>query len=236
VAMVLVARETARGILPGLACHPLVCDLATADDLPETLAKMSIPAKGRLLTFFGMLPNFEPEIILPRLTSLLGNEDKLLLSANLAPGSDYAEGVRKILPLYDNPLTREWLMMFLTDVGIENADVPVQSLSFDFSGFAEISVSGRATGAALFLVPAYAGARAEVGEFFWPAAHRAMDYPLRRRSRVPASAHGLMAREASDNHLRPLLAQTIAMSTRRLRRLKLAFTKARRRFARTSGP
>ena len=43
-------------------------------------------------------------------------------SANLAPGPDYAAGVRKILPLYDNPLTRDWLVTFLLDLGVEATD------------------------------------------------------------------------------------------------------------------
>ena len=48
--------------------------------------------------------------------------DYLLFSANLAPGADYAAGVQRILPLYDNALTRDWLMTFLLDVGVEAKD------------------------------------------------------------------------------------------------------------------
>jgi hypothetical protein len=69
-----------------------------------------------------MIPNFEPQLILPRLASLVRPGDWLLLSANLAPGPDYAAGVRRILPLYDNPLTRDWLMTFLLDLGMEKDD------------------------------------------------------------------------------------------------------------------
>jgi hypothetical protein len=69
-----------------------------------------------------MMPNFEPKIILPRLGSLLREKDQLLLSANLAPGSDYTQGIQKILPLYDNPPTRAWLMTFLLDLGVAAAD------------------------------------------------------------------------------------------------------------------
>ena len=122
VAMVLTATRTATERLPRLVCHPLVCDLGAADDLLETLATMPLPQGPRLITFFGMLPNFEPDVVLPRLARLVRAEDTLLLSANLAPGEDYAEGMRGILPLYDNPLTREWLMMFLVDLGIEASD------------------------------------------------------------------------------------------------------------------
>ena len=64
-----------------------------------------------------MIPNFEPEQILPKLASLIRPNDFLLFSANLAPGKNYAAGVKKILPQYDNCLTRDWLMTFLIDLG-----------------------------------------------------------------------------------------------------------------------
>ena len=66
-----------------------------------------------------MIPNFEPKQILPKLASLVRPKDFLLFSANLAPGKDYAAGVKRVLPQYDNPLTRDWLMTFLIDLGIE---------------------------------------------------------------------------------------------------------------------
>jgi uncharacterized SAM-dependent methyltransferase len=122
-AMVLVARETAMaGGLPEGNCHPLVCDLATADNLAEVLAQQTAPEAARLITFFGMIPNFEPQVILPRLARLVRPSDYLLFSANLAPGPDYAAGVQRILPLYDNELTRDWLMTFLLDLGLERSD------------------------------------------------------------------------------------------------------------------
>ncbi len=117
-AMVLTAQQTASAVLPLDHCSPVVCDLAGGDN-PALLFAEQHPA---LITFFGMIPNFEPDIILPRLASLVGPEDALLFSANLAPGEDYDTGVRKILPQYDNVLTRDWLMAFLFDLGIESAD------------------------------------------------------------------------------------------------------------------
>ena len=122
VAMVLVAREAALSVMPDKDCHPLVCDLATADDLAGILQGQTNPDAARLVTFFGMIPNFEPQIILPRLAGLLRPADYLLFSANLAPGSDYSAGVQRILPLYDNELTRDWLMTFLLDLGVERDD------------------------------------------------------------------------------------------------------------------
>src|SRR5581483_7945753 len=35
---------------------------------------------------------------------------------------DYAAGTKRILPLYDNELTRDWLMTLLLDLGVEHAD------------------------------------------------------------------------------------------------------------------
>ena len=69
-----------------------------------------------------MIPNFEPEEILPKLASLVRGKDFLLFSANLAPGKNYGEGMKKILPQYDNALTADWLMTFLLDLGIEKHD------------------------------------------------------------------------------------------------------------------
>jgi hypothetical protein len=90
--------------------------------LPAVFDQTLAPEAARLITFFGMIPNFEPDLILPRLASLLRPPDTLLFSANLAPGPDYAAGVRQILPQYDNPPTREWLLTFLLDLGVERAD------------------------------------------------------------------------------------------------------------------
>ncbi len=118
-AMVLVARQTALAVVPGKNCFPFVCDLATTDDLPAVLDLRITHHASRIVTFFGMIPNFEPKQILPKLASLVRPKDFLLFSANLAPGKDYAAGVKGVLPQYDNPLTRDWLMTFLIDLGIE---------------------------------------------------------------------------------------------------------------------
>jgi uncharacterized SAM-dependent methyltransferase len=122
VAMVLVARAAALAVIAEGDCHPLVCDLATADDLATVLHERSGMGAARLITFFGMIPNFEPELILPRLAALVRPADHLLFSANLAPGADYEAGVRQVLPLYDNALTRDWLMTFLQDLGVARED------------------------------------------------------------------------------------------------------------------
>jgi uncharacterized SAM-dependent methyltransferase len=122
VAMVLVARQAALALVPAENCFPFVCDLATAKDLPAAFNSQITHHASRIVTFFGMIPNFEPRQILPKLTALLRPKDLLLFSANLAPGNDYAAGMKEILPQYDNPLTRDWLTAFLFDLGVEARD------------------------------------------------------------------------------------------------------------------
>jgi L-histidine N-alpha-methyltransferase len=121
-AMVLTARQTALAVLPEQKCFPFVCDLATANDLPDVLATRHPPLAIRLITFFGMIPNFEPGGMLPKLAALVREQDWLLFSANLAPGADYATGMQRVMPQYDNNLTREWLLAFLLDLGVERKD------------------------------------------------------------------------------------------------------------------
>lgn len=122
VAMTLVAREAALAVVPERNCFPMVCDLMTVGDLPKLLATHSAPRTTRLVTFFGMIPNFEPDAILPKLAGSIRRTDTLLFSANLSPGQSYSAGMKRILPQYDNELTREWLLTFLLDLGVERDD------------------------------------------------------------------------------------------------------------------
>jgi L-histidine Nalpha-methyltransferase len=121
VPMTLVARRAALEAAGETECFPLVCDLQSAENLQEILA-IHAPQAARIITFFGMIPNFEPEAILARLAQLVQPGDLLLFSANLSPGADYEAGCRKVLLQYDNPLTRDWLMTFLLDLGMERED------------------------------------------------------------------------------------------------------------------
>jgi uncharacterized SAM-dependent methyltransferase len=121
-AMVLVARQTALAVLPEENCFPFVSDLASANDLPAVFNKQNHLNGARLVTFFGMIPNFEPQIILPKLASLIRLNDVLLFSANLVPGKKYSAGMKKILPQYDNAPTHDWLLTFLLDLGFEKSN------------------------------------------------------------------------------------------------------------------
>jgi len=122
VAMSLVARQTILREVGEVECRPVVADLAVTKDWGGILDDASTLPGQRLFTFFGMLPNLEPEWLIPRLRGLIKQNDLLLLSANLAPGDDYEKGVRAILPQYDNPLTQAWLLTFLIDLGVERDD------------------------------------------------------------------------------------------------------------------
>ena len=110
--LVLASRATVSEFIPETRVRPgVVCDLSTASEL-------LFEGSPKLMTFFGMLPNFEPNAIVPKIAALLDRGDYLLCSANLAPGTDYAKGVHAVLPQYANPLTIEWLMTFLVDLGV----------------------------------------------------------------------------------------------------------------------
>jgi L-histidine Nalpha-methyltransferase len=116
VPLVLVARGRVLKFLSAEKIAPLCCDLALADDVSALLNASR--GEQRLITFFGMIPNFEPQMILPRLAATVRSSDTLLFSANLVPG-DPAQSMRSILPQYDNEATREWLLTLLLDLGVE---------------------------------------------------------------------------------------------------------------------
>jgi len=150
-AMVLVARNAALQVIPQTHCFPFVCDLALTEDLPERLEQRTGAFAGgqgvtRLFTFFGMIPNFEPQVILSRIAKLITSQDYLLFSANLAPGDDYAAGVLEVLPLYDNALTRDWLMTFLLDLGVERTDGEARFVIEDIGELKRIAAYFQFTG------------------------------------------------------------------------------------------
>ncbi|HHY84242.1 MAG TPA: L-histidine N(alpha)-methyltransferase [Verrucomicrobia bacterium] len=118
-ALVLVAREAALNVIPSDRIHCRVCDLTEAPDLDAFLG-CPVPNATRLATFFGMLPNFEPDHAVAVLKSLVRPGSVLIASANLMPAGASASAY--VLSQYDNELTREWLLRFLLDVGVERED------------------------------------------------------------------------------------------------------------------
>jgi uncharacterized SAM-dependent methyltransferase len=125
VAMVVVASRTAQWEAPECRCHPLVTDLSEVDGLDGWSGES--PREGpRLITCFGLLPNFEPPVIGARLRSLVRPGDLLAVSANLAPCAGGRGDVESILPQYDNVPTRDWLMGLMSDVGFCAGDGALQ--------------------------------------------------------------------------------------------------------------
>jgi L-histidine Nalpha-methyltransferase len=104
---------------PSFKSIPALLDLAVSPDFPSFLDSLIPKQIPRIIAFFGMLPNFEPDEALPILASALRPGDLLISSANLAPGPDYRAGLQKILPLYDNAPTRCWLATSLIDAGLQ---------------------------------------------------------------------------------------------------------------------
>jgi len=123
--MVLEARETALKEITADRCAPIICDLANEPALLAALDEVlstlgSLPKEViRVFTFFGMLPGFSPSEILPRLHTLLRREEGVLLSANLIPPPGLEAMRSQVLPLYDNYLTKAWLLTFLQDLGVD---------------------------------------------------------------------------------------------------------------------
>ena len=142
-ALLLASVREAQTAAPGAPCHPLLCDLGAAEDWAEVFDQLDPRMAQRLYTFFGMIPNFEPDDALRRLAALLRPGDLLLLSANLAPGPDYAAGVRRVFPGYDNRETRDWLMAFVTDLGIEPDDGAVEFSIEEAAGLRRIAADFR---------------------------------------------------------------------------------------------
>lgn len=119
--LVLLSYRKASEILTPDACRPFVFDLNGVGGFRDVFGSDWRSDAKRLVCFMGMLPNFEPDRALTLVSDGLRENDLLLMSANLAPGSDYSTGMEHVLPQYDNSATREWLMTFLADLGLDGS-------------------------------------------------------------------------------------------------------------------
>lgn len=129
--LALVSAETMAGLADRI--WPVAADLARASSLAAEAWELAGGEDDvlRVVTLFGMMPNFDPDVLWPRVKEWLqaeGGEAVLLASANLAPvapGRDgdaaaMAEAMEQVRPQYDNPETRAWLTRVVTDWGLEN--------------------------------------------------------------------------------------------------------------------
>lgn len=91
----------------------LVCDLTQSTFLGEWLDRVD-SGRPRLITFFGLAPNFVPSEMARLFRAVLRPGDLLLASAHLAPvqqdnPDDLRVAMETVLPQYDNPETLAWL-------------------------------------------------------------------------------------------------------------------------------
>lgn len=115
----LVSQQRITKALHDVAVRPLVADLLRAKDLNPFWADGAPEGERRFFSFLGMVPNLPPRQALERIRSWMRTGDEMIVSANLAPGTDYSAGCRAVLPQYDNPLTARWLGTVLEDLDLE---------------------------------------------------------------------------------------------------------------------
>ena len=108
----------------------LVCDLTETSFLENWLGGMEnrLP---RVITFFGMVPNFIPSAVIRLLHAVLRPGDVVLASAHLAPvrtenPGEVRAAMDSVLPQYDNPETLAWLTAALQVWDLESLVGPPQ--------------------------------------------------------------------------------------------------------------
>lgn len=106
-------RESAQKLNEAGAEHrcSLVSDLTQADFIRDWLDRLD-DKRPRLLTFFGVAPNFAPSAMTRLMRTLLRPGDLLFASAHLVPAENAGElpaAMASILPQYRNPETLAWL-------------------------------------------------------------------------------------------------------------------------------
>ncbi len=111
----------------------LVCDLAQSAFLGEWLDEQDCDLP-RLITFFGLVPNFAPSMISRIFRAVLRPSDVLLVSAHLAPvrqesKEELGAAMASVLPQYNNPETLAWLTAGLEHWNLaDRVDVPEMTI------------------------------------------------------------------------------------------------------------
>lgn len=96
---------------------PVVADLTAEENWRDWWAAQASEGKACIITFYGMLPTLAPAEVRQCLGRWLRPGCWLLLSANLM-AEEAERGIQRILPQYDNELTRRWLSVFWEDLGV----------------------------------------------------------------------------------------------------------------------
>lgn len=103
------AANQVHQAFPNVVIQPVATDLSEAS---RCMIDFQSIDENRIVLFFGILPSIERRKAFQILKSIYQPTDFLLMSANLAPGGDYLEGVKQVLPQYDNAETKDWLLSF----------------------------------------------------------------------------------------------------------------------------
>lgn len=111
-AMVLSALLRVKHHFPNLKTHGVVTDLLTCGSFEKWRGKHSF------FLALGLIPNMEPYSFLKLLRKAAGGKF-CLISVNLIPDSNLYKGLKKILPQYNNVLTKQWLSLFPKDLGFD---------------------------------------------------------------------------------------------------------------------
>ena len=118
--LVMEASERCRS-LASEVLRPVVAALPPDAGMRQMLFN-GFPRSAPMLTLmFGLSPNFEPADFFAGV-ACIAEAGAVLLSANLAAGADYSAGVAAVLPQYDNPETRAWLMSTMAALGFSAED------------------------------------------------------------------------------------------------------------------
>jgi L-histidine N-alpha-methyltransferase len=132
--------ESAKKLIEAGADHrrSLVCDLARTAFLEKWLDGME-SRLPRVITFFGLVPNFSPLAVTRLLHSVLRPGDIMLASAHLAPAraekpGEIRSAMNSILPQYDNRETLEWLAEALKTWDLESLVEPPQMSIGEWEG------------------------------------------------------------------------------------------------------
>jgi hypothetical protein len=105
----------------------LVCDLANSIFISDWLNQFD-QGLPRVITFFGLVPNLAPSVVIRLFSAVLRPGDILLASAHLAPvgnGIELSDAMKRVLPQYNNPETLAWLSAALEQWNLQDAvDLP----------------------------------------------------------------------------------------------------------------
>jgi uncharacterized SAM-dependent methyltransferase len=112
------AKRRLSAIQSGLSIHATVADLSQSVRWKDLVGEAG--TTPRVITLFGMVPNFDPTVLFERLSALMHSGEWLLLDANLIPDSTASDEwvPESILFQYDNKECRQWLVASLAELGI----------------------------------------------------------------------------------------------------------------------